>query len=167
VKLPQAISSICIFNDHVVEAFFPSLVPPAPRTDGKDYSIIQLPIFRLSYEAGMWLSICFIISGYFSARRAERAYGSRPADVLNIICIELLRRFLGLFVPSVVSSFINVLCGYLALYSWAADSPVTGLRKITPSAFLRVTPLYEVARNLFMSMSSTWLTGSDPYNIYH
>src|SRR5437763_5461888 len=109
----RGLAALCVLNHHLVGAFFPYLVPPAPRNDGKDYVPLQLPVLRTSYEAGMWLSVFFILSGYFTARTAAKVFDgadSRTHNVFDQLTREVSKVVLRLLLPASLSSLAGIVC---------------------------------------------------------
>ncbi|KFY35626.1 hypothetical protein V494_05747 [Pseudogymnoascus sp. VKM F-4513 (FW-928)] len=74
-------------------------------------NLLQLPFVKIWYSGGFQVFLFFVISGYVLSARAVRLMLQRDRDrILPVLSSMTFRRVVRLGLPSVVMSFVGLLC---------------------------------------------------------
>ena len=86
-------------------------------TKSSDTSWLQLPILRLIFAGSPMVTIFFLVSGYTLALGSFKdMQAGNTGKCLERIRSSILRRFLRLYLPTITSTFIVMICIRLGLY---------------------------------------------------
>jgi peptidoglycan/LPS O-acetylase OafA/YrhL len=106
-------------------------------TDGANHSLLELPFIRLLFAGPSMVAIFFLVSGY------SLCWGSfkdlqvgKVEKCLDRIRSSIFRRFLRLYLPTIASAFVVLVCISLGLYDKSNKMDArTGYREPLPKFY--------------------------------
>ncbi|KAK7413520.1 hypothetical protein QQX98_007597 [Neonectria punicea] len=86
------------------------------------YDILKLPFLRLWYQGPPAVCVFFVISGYALSYRPLKFIRSRnTTDFSTTMSSLVFRRFIRLFLPTAISTFMIVCLIRMGVYEWTRD----------------------------------------------
>jgi peptidoglycan/LPS O-acetylase OafA/YrhL len=113
----RGLAALFVFFYHFGYAYFPWLPLGFASGDG-NYHIIQLPFLRLLICGPSMVAIFFLVSGYsLSIGPLKELQNGSSGKCLDRTASAIFRRPVRLFLPSIASTFIVMICVSLGLYT--------------------------------------------------
>jgi peptidoglycan/LPS O-acetylase OafA/YrhL len=108
---------------------------------GTNRSILQLPFIRLIFAGPAMVAMFFLVSGYsLSWGSFNDLHAGNVEKCLNRIRSSIFRRFFRLYLPTIASTFLVLLCISLGLYSKGSQMDLrTSFREPQPKHFPNVS----------------------------
>ncbi|KAI9772829.1 MAG: hypothetical protein M1840_008711 [Geoglossum simile] len=113
----RGLAALFVFFYHFAYAYFPWL-PLGFASRDEDYHIIQLPFLRLLISGPSMVAIFFLVSGYsLSIGPLKELQNGSSSKCLDRTASAIFRRPIRLFLPSIASTFIVMICVSLGMYT--------------------------------------------------
>lgn len=123
---------------HLRQAYTGS-VHVAFGTTENDRNPLQLPIIRLIFAGQAMVALFFVVSGYSLSWGPSRdLLKGGVSKCLERIRSSLFRRAPRLYLPTLASAFMAMLCRSLGLYEWGHKMDIRGYKAPEPERFSNV-----------------------------
>jgi peptidoglycan/LPS O-acetylase OafA/YrhL len=120
---------------HLRQAYTGS-VHVAYGTTENDTNPLQLPIIRLMFAGQAMVALFFVVSGYsLSWGPSKDLHKGGVVKCLERIRSSVFRRAPRLYLPTLASAFIAMLCRSLGLYEWGHKMDIRGYKAPEPERF--------------------------------
>ena len=120
---------------HLRQAYTGS-VHVAYGTNENDTNPLQLPIIRLMFAGQAMVALFFVVSGYsLSWGSSKDLHKGDVGKCLDRIRSSVFRRALRLYLPTLASAFMAMLCRSLGLYEWGHKMDIRGYKAPEPERF--------------------------------
>ncbi|KAG9237057.1 acyltransferase family-domain-containing protein [Amylocarpus encephaloides] len=161
----RGIASFFVVIHHFILVWFPKL-SYGYASDPEYYNLFQAPFLRIIYSGRGMVTIFFVVSGYALSYGALRKIRNKEFDkVLDTLASSVFRRWLRLFLPILVSTFITVIFIQTDFYWDAAVHSVTFLPRKHPTWAIQIKDWwwsFVLVSNPFMSIEGKDVY-ADPY----
>ena len=112
----RGVASLLVFIHHYVPDYFEQL-EFGWHARPQDTSVFQLPIVRILYSGRFMVTLFFVLSGYvLSHKPIKLARKGNSAGIHDTLASSVFRRWVRLFVPILLSTFLTMLCIHFGWY---------------------------------------------------
>jgi peptidoglycan/LPS O-acetylase OafA/YrhL len=136
--------------------------------NGENHSLLELPFIRLLFSGPAMVVVFFLVSGYSLSWGSFKDLQSGNVEkCLDRIRSSIFRRFLRLYLPTIASSFIVLVCICLGLYDKGIKEDArTGYREPLPKIFPNASEqIWDWFRNT-LSFINIWAGGENRHLYY-
>jgi len=145
----RGVAALIVLHSHFLTNWFYPLRSGYLSSETDTY-VLQLPILRLFYSGRASVSVFFVVSGFALSYKPLSLLRkpSTKARVLEVLSSSVFRRFLRLWMPIVLGTFISALLANYELYT-----PVPSRGEIIPPTF---PTLREQLWDWWVELSAFW-----------
>lgn len=116
----RGVAALCVFFCHYFYQSF--IVAEGWGSAPHNNQLLKLPIIRLFYQGPPAVCLFFVISGYALSYKPLTLIRTRHFDKFVAIMSSMtFRRFLRLYVPTTISTFMVVILLRLGVYEWTRE----------------------------------------------